>query len=264
MEWDISLLLYGLAVGLCAGMLAGFMAGLAGVGGGLVYVPVFYFLMPDSDTGMALTIFASMTAIAIKAAFSARAHWQLGHVNITLFHYLWPGLLLGASLGLWSTLILPEIWVLLALAILNAWVAYDYGRVLPVKSSNKPLLGFLGLPIGYLSGVLGIAGGTMLVPLLRRFITLKQAVGTSALCGTIMVTLAVVLNMAVESAWQALLLEQWHFLLATWLGLLLTMPWAARKSALWHDKLHERHLRVMLKTIFALMAMMFAMIAWMK
>lgn len=264
MEWDISLLLYGLAVGLCAGVLAGFMAGLAGVGGGLIYVPVFYLLMPDSTGGMALAIFASMTAIAITSFFSAYRHWQLGHVNIVLFYRLWPGLLLGASVGLWSTLILPELWILLALAALNTWVAYDYGREMPAAVQRKSLLSFLGLPVGYVSGVLGIAGGTMLVPLLRRFVALKDAVGTSAMCGAVMVTVAVFLNMLGESGWQGLLQAQGAFLLPTWLGLLLTMPFAAKASAGWHDNFSERQLQIVLKSIFALIAIIFGVLAWME
>ncbi|MDQ6968676.1 MAG: sulfite exporter TauE/SafE family protein [Mariprofundaceae bacterium] len=264
MEWDISLLVYGLTVGLCAGALAGFMAGLAGVGGGLIYVPTFYLLMPNSDSDMALAIFVSMVAIAITAGFSVRSHWQLGHVDVRLCHYLWPTLLLGASFGLWSTLLLPEIWILLALAALNAWVAYDYGRVLEGKNQHKGMLAVLGLPIGCISGVLGIAGGTMVVPLLRRFLVLKNAVGTSAMCGFIMVTFAVFLNLLGESGWWKLLQGQWPFLLATWMGILVTMPFSARKSAGWHDKLQERHLRMLLKCIFSFIAMMFCVIAWLK
>jgi len=268
MEWDISLLVYGLAVGACAGVLAGFMAGVAGVGGGLVYVPVFYLLMPNiggsAEGSMALAIFSSMVAIALTAGFSARSHWRLGHVNVKLFHYLWPSLLLGASLGLWSALILPELWIILALAALNAWVAYDYGRSFESRTLHKGIFSMLGIPIGYISGVLGIAGGTMLVPLLRRFLTLKDAVGTSAMCGAVMVVLAVILNLLGESGWQELLQGQWLFLLATWTGLLFTMPLAARKSASWHDKLQEKHLRIMLKSMFSLISMMFCVIAWLK
>jgi len=268
MEWDTSILLYALAVGLGAGVLAGFMAGLAGVGGGLVYVPVFYLLIPSvegsAEGGMALAIFSSMVAIALTAGFSARSHWQLGHVNVHLFHYLWPSLLLGASLGLWSALILPELWILLALAALNAWVAYDYGRSFESHTLHKGIFSILGIPIGYISGVLGIAGGTMLVPLLRRFLTLKDAVGTSAMCGAVMVVLAVILNLLGEPGWQDLLQGQWLSLLATWVGLLLTMPWAARKSAGWHEKLQEWQLRIMLKSMFSLIAIMFCVIAWLK
>jgi len=78
---------------------------------------------------------------------------------------------------LWSAFILPELWILLALAALNAWVAYDYGRSFESQALHKGMLSMLGMPIGYTSGVLGIAGGTMLVPLSRRCLTLKDAVG---------------------------------------------------------------------------------------
>jgi len=263
MEWDLSMLLYGLAVGLCVGVLAGCMAGLAGVGGGLVYVPAFYLLMPDSD--MALSVFASMLAISMTAVFSARSHWQLGHVDIRLLGHLLPGLLLGASLGLWSALLLPELWILLSLATLNAWVAYDYGRSLPEKPEHRgAALALTGLPIAYVSGVLGIAGGTMLVPLLRRFLNLKNAVGTSAVCGATMVCMAVVLNLSFEPDWILLLQNQWFFISATCLGILLTMPLFARKAAAWHDKLEERYLRLVLKSMFSLIAALFYILAFSK
>ena len=263
MEWDISLLCYGLVIGLGAGALAGLMAGLAGVGGGLVYVPVFYLCMPHTDAGIALAVFASMVAITMTSVFSARTHWQLGHVHTGACYRLCPGLLIGASTGLWSTLILPEIWLLLALAALNAWVAYDYGRVLSVRSSNKCLLVFLGVPIGYISGALGIAGGTMLVPLLRRFLTLKAAVGTSAVCGAAMVILAVLLNVFIEPDWQVLLSTQWGFLIAAWIGTATAMPRALMWSSHWHDICSESFLRRLLKGIFTLFSLVFLVLtAW--
>ncbi|MDQ6955323.1 MAG: sulfite exporter TauE/SafE family protein [Mariprofundaceae bacterium] len=262
MEWDLLMLLYGLLVGLCAGAVAGCMAGLAGVGGGLVYVPVFYLLMPGSDASMALSVFSSMLAISITTAFSARSHWRLGHVDIYLSLYLLPALLLGASFGLWSALLLPELWVLLSLAALNAWVAYDYGRALPVKSQHKGLFALLGLPIGYVSGVLGIAGGTMLVPLFRRSLSLRNAVGTSAVCSVMMVGMAVLLNLIFEPGWGLLLQQQWNFILATCVGVLITMPTAARKTASWHDTLDERYLRFVLKSMFSLIAILFCFMAW--
>lgn len=264
MEWDISLLLYGLFIGLCAGGLAGFMAGLAGVGGGLVYVPMFYILLPNSEAPMAVAIFASMVAIAMTAVVSARSHWRLGHVNRFLFFILWPGLLVGASFGLWSTLVLGEIWILLGLGLLNAWVAYDYGRVQAGKCKHVSMLVFGSFPIGYVSGVLGIAGGTMIVPLLRHFIPLKDAVGTSALCGAVMVLLASLLNVLWEPAWQALLLQQWGFLVFVWLGVLLVAPYSAKKSACLHDQFSEKTLRLILRAMFALIAIVFFVIAWLK
>ncbi|MFQ5519231.1 MAG: sulfite exporter TauE/SafE family protein, partial [Mariprofundus sp.] len=182
-EFDFSLLLYGFAVGLVAGALGGVLAGLAGLGGGLIYVPLLYALMPGESDSIGLYVFASLVAIVCTGFFSSRAHWRLGHIDFNALRLLLPGLMIGAGLGLWTTLHLPETLVLLALAGLNAWIAYDYGRKVQWLEANHRLLPILSGPIGYISGTVGIGGGTMLVPLLRRLTELRFTVGTAALCG---------------------------------------------------------------------------------
>jgi len=249
-EFDISLLLYGLAFGLGAGAIGGSLAGLAGVGGGLVYVPLFYALMPHAGEGISIHVFASMVAIIITGFFSARAHWRLGHVDRGRLTQLLPGLIIGAAIGLWSTLQIPEIWVLLGLALLNAWVAYDYGNESRDTSSTSPSLYLLSGPIGYISGLLGIGGGTMLVPLLRRHNSLRHAVGTSAVCGFVMTTAAVTMNVTMEANWHEMVLSHWQFLLPAWLGLLLVMPASSAWAAGLHASVSDQTLRLILKSIF--------------
>jgi len=263
--FEPDLLLYGLMIGLCAGALAGTLAGLAGVGGGLIYVPVFYAFLPTQGDGMALYIFASMVAIAITSFFSARAHWRLGNVDKAKLGTLLPGLMLGAGLGLWSTLHLPEVLILLALAALDIWVAYDYGRSLRRASHHPPSLTLFSGPIGYASGLLGIGGGTMIVPLLRRHLPLRLAVGTSAACGLIMAIAAVSVNVLAVSDWQALLLAQWPRLAGTWLGVALILPFCSRWSARLHADMDEDSLRIVLKAVFLLLAcglLIAAAMAW--
>ncbi|OIO71197.1 MAG: hypothetical protein AUJ57_07380 [Zetaproteobacteria bacterium CG1_02_53_45] len=249
-EFDISLLLYGLAVGLGAGVIGGTLAGLAGVGGGLVYVPLFYALMPHAGEGIGIHVFASMVAIIITGFFSARAHWRLQHVDKSRFIQLLPGLMIGAGLGLWSTLQIAEIWVLLGLALLNAWVAYDYGNDVRRTTSAPPSLYMLSGPIGYISGLLGIGGGTMLVPLLRRHTSLRHAVGTSAVCGFVMSTAAVAINVTMEANWHELVLSHWQFLLPAWLGILLVMPVSSAWAAGLHASVTDHTLRLILKSVF--------------
>ncbi|TLS68625.1 sulfite exporter TauE/SafE family protein [Mariprofundus erugo] len=252
---ESELLLYGLLIGLFAGALGGTLAGLAGVGGGLVYVPLFYALLPaQQGQGMALHIFASFVAIIITGFFSARSHWRLGHIDRQTLSQLLPGLIIGAIIGLWSTLRLPEAAVLLGLAALDAWIAFDYGRTIPPDADRRPSLRLFSGPIGLASGALGIGGGTMLVPLLRRHLILRHAVGTSAACGFVMALTAVTANLLAEPDWHELMISQWPQLLGIWLGIALILPRCSHWSARLHQVSGEQNLRLALKILFFLLS----------
>ncbi|HXH72083.1 MAG TPA: sulfite exporter TauE/SafE family protein [Mariprofundaceae bacterium] len=257
--WEVVLL--GLAVGLVAGAVGGTLAGLAGVGGGLIYVPVFYAAMPASNDTMAAHVFGSMVAIVITGFFSARAHWRLGHVDTTAMRRLLPGLLVGAGIGLWQSLQLPQVWVLLGLGLLDGWIAWDYGRYRHPKPGVVPLSVMAG-PVGYLSGSLGIGGGTMLVPLLRRHLSLREAVGTSAAAGMIMATGAVTANLLLERNWMDVLADSLPFLAGAWLGILLILPKTSRWAARLHATISEAVMRQLLKLLFMVLSGSLLLAAW--
>ncbi|MDQ6982042.1 MAG: sulfite exporter TauE/SafE family protein [Mariprofundus sp.] len=253
-EIDLSLLIYGLAVGLGAGAIAGILAGLAGVGGGLIYMPVFYACMPGTTAGVAIHVFASLVAVVITGFFSARSHWRLQHVDYHMLKILLPGLIAGAGLGLWSTLHLPEAWVLLALATLDGWMAYDYGRNVLVKPAGKTSAALFSGPIGFISGTLGVGGGTMIAPLLRRFVALRIAVGTSAACGLLMALGAILANILFEPGWHYMLAEQSTFLAGAWFGIAVILPKSTAWAAHLHTVVPDHTLRISLKTTFMLLA----------
>jgi uncharacterized membrane protein YfcA len=204
--------------------------------------------MPGEQQGLSMHILGSMVAVAITGTFSARAHWRLGHVHKPSLLSLYPGLVIGAAVGLWITLQIPEAVILLALAMLDAWVAYDYGKETSVHK-RVPLTAMSGA-IGYISGTLGIGGGTMLVPMLRRVVSLREAVGTSAACGMLMAIGAVIFNLILEPVWIELISTQLAFLIGVWIGILLVIPKASGWSAYLHQTLNETSMRLILKGLF--------------
>jgi uncharacterized protein len=257
-EADITLLCTGLIAGALGGTLAGLLAGLAGIGGGLIYVPVFYACLPHDAADVSLSVFISLLAIVLTGGFSTRAHYRLGNLDRPAATRLLPGLMVGASLGLLLTLHLPEAVILAALALLDAWVAWDFGQ--PARPGKENIsLRLASGPIGYISGTLGIGGGTMLVPLLRRTLPLRKAVGTSSLCGTLMASAALIANGLLVPAWRPLLASRLWFVLGVSLTVLLVLPHATRKSARLHAALSEEELRLLLKVVFATIAI--AMVA---
>jgi len=252
------MLCIGLAAGILAGGLAGVMAGLAGLGGGLIFVPVFYVCLPHDNNGISLSVFMSLMAIVFTGGFSVRAHFKLDHLDWQAAGHLLPGLMVGASLGLMLTLRLPEVLVLTGLALLNAWVAWDFGRPTKKHPSTATLWLASG-PIGYVSGTLGIGGGTMLVPLLRRRLPLRKAVGTSVLCGTLMAATALTVNGLLLPDWQQMLAVQKWFVLSCLAALLLVLPHATRWSAKLHASLDEKEMRLFLKGVFIVLALALAL-----
>lgn len=248
----MQLLLLGLGVGIIAGALAGTLAGLAGVGGGLIYVPVFYLTIPGNQENLSIHIMVSLVAVALTGFFSARAHWRLGHLNRPAFRFLLPGLIIGAAVGLWSTLKIPEAIILFSLAMLDAWIAWDYGRDQTIKRDMP--LSLLSGPIGYISGALGIGGGTMLVPLLRRSLSLREAIGTSAACGMAMALAAVMVNLLLEPVWIEQISEPALFLVGALVGIGIMIPQTSGWSARLHAMLPEKLMQKILKGVFMVLS----------
>ncbi len=263
-EADLLLLFSGLAAGLLGGAIGGALAGLAGIGGGLIYVPIFYACLAHhaahNESAMAVAVFASMLAIVATGVASVRAHWRLGHIDSACSLSLLPGLIVGAAFGLMLTLHISAALVLVGLALLDAWVAWDFGRVVKSKQGAAPLA-VAAVPIGYLSGSLGIGGGTMLVPLLRRALPLRIAVGTSAFCGMVMVFSALLLNLLLVDDWLRLLQAPLLFLLGVAVGLLLTLPRASLWAVHLHARMDETDMRLLLKLLFSLLAAVLALAA---
>ncbi|EAR22655.1 sulfite exporter TauE/SafE family protein [Nitrococcus mobilis] len=181
--------LFYLATGACAGL----ASGLFGIGGGLILVPALLFVFTAHDIpesiAMHLAVGSSLASIVATSASSVSAHAFFGSVLWRVFKPIAIGLLIGALLGaqiagLLSGLILKRIFAVFML-ITAAQMAFARQ---PLASSRRlpgkyGLVG-AGLIIGSVSSLVGIGGGSLMVPYLSWCGTqMRQAVGTSAAAG---------------------------------------------------------------------------------
>jgi len=183
-------LIFYLLVLVGTGVLVGFASGLLGVGGGFIMVPVQFFMLigmgVDPDTALRVAFATSLAVILPTALSGAIGHWRHGAV---LF---WPAFLLGATglIGGVSGAAVashsPANFLSAAfgfLALFSAFwlfVSRNFGVEVNVSHSNYSYLfwGFIG---GLASGLLGIGGGIIMVPILTILLKfpIHKAIGTS-------------------------------------------------------------------------------------
>ncbi|WMS42117.1 sulfite exporter TauE/SafE family protein [Acuticoccus sp. MNP-M23] len=176
-----------------AGALAGLIAGLLGVGGGIVIVPVLFYLLPAAgvpeDLCMHMAVATSLATIVTTSIISARSHYKRGGVDVALLKGLAPAIVLGAVIGVilggkasGSTLTL--IFAVIAL-IVSVHMAFFKGRQIGTGGvPGQPVRSLIGLIIGGISVVMGIGGGTLSVPIFSLSgMEMRRAVGTAAAIG---------------------------------------------------------------------------------
>ncbi len=189
---------------LLTGCFAGFTAGLLGVGGGLIIVPVLYYIFSSQligatiETGqiMHMALATSLATIVITSLSSSYAHHKKRAVLWKTVGLLSPGIVAGAwAGGLFAAqlssnilkLVFALFELLMALLLLSGFqpgkrhrdeVAYWQ----PALSGKSAING--GFIIGLVSAIVGIGGGSLSVPFLHwSGIKIKNAVATSAACG---------------------------------------------------------------------------------
>lgn len=177
------------------GVFAGILAGLLGVGGGIVIVPVLFFLFQSfgvsPETAMLVATATSLATIVPTSISSIRAHNKKGNVDFDLLKRWSAFIFIGVIVGSWTvtridgTFLTILFGVIATLSALNMLFRTGKSAVYQ-QLPNKAGQSVMGTSIGFFSAMVGIGGGTISVPLLTFFnYPAHKAVGTAAAIGLI-------------------------------------------------------------------------------
>ncbi len=166
------------------GIIGGILSGLVGVGGGIVFVPGLVYaggweIKEAVAASLVIIVFSALSGTIRNARSDDPVNWRVaGLLSLTVA----PSSLIGVFISRVS----PEIVVKVAFAVLLLALAYPTvkgrGEYDPDRQDIPlPLVFLAGIFIGSLSGLVGVGGGVMMVPLmvLGMGLTTKGAVSTS-------------------------------------------------------------------------------------
>lgn len=186
----IAVLIAGMAV---TGMIGGILAGLLGVGGGIVIVPVLFWVLhtfriaPEHASHLAVA--TSLATIIPTSISSMRSHAKRGTVDRSLLRLWGPAVFVGALIGGGLAKVVSGDSLRAIFGVVGMLVAVNMAlpktlvvsEALPVsKWVNRLIAGVIGI----ISSLMGIGGGTLSVPTLSAFsFPAHRAVGTAAAMG---------------------------------------------------------------------------------
>lgn len=251
--------LYFIILLLGLGLLNGVLAGLLGIGGGLVIVPAMMWLLPElgvpQESVMHMALATSMASICFISISSAWSHYKRGSVLVSHLPLLVPGIAIGALLGSFIAELLDTKWLGLIFGSFAILMGIRLGMDKMPQAKGEELRAAKALPsttvMGALSALVGIGGGSLVVPyLLFHKAKLVNAIGTAAACGlplAIMSTIGYVLL-----GWDETNLPDYHLgyvylpaMIAIAIGSVITAPFGAYLA-------HKLPTKV-IKSVFALL-----------
>jgi len=178
-----------LAICLAGGLMAGIASGMIGLGGGVIFIPVLMNFLPMAGYhhSTPLTIIAtSLFAGLFSSGSSSFFHYRAKNLQLKEGLFLASGAILGSiSASLVAVKVNPGFMHYFIAGVLLFVVIYlNFGKKELNISDKKlryilPVISFL---IGAISGMSGIGGGILFVPILAVVFrdNLKHAIGTSS------------------------------------------------------------------------------------
>ncbi len=173
-----------------AASVAGFMAGLLGVGGGIIIVPALYYAFTvldfDIATRMHLSVGTSLAIIIPTSVISTKTHMEYDAVDFKLIKSFGIFILFGVVGGTFLAVNLKTPAFVLFFSIMAFIVGLFFIFFREQLLKNPKMISdsaknISGIIIGFISVLLGIGGGSLMVPFMRTFgYDIRRSIGTAA------------------------------------------------------------------------------------
>ena len=171
----------------------GFMAGLFGIGGGLITVPVLFYIFNfiglDQEFIMHLAVGTSFSIIIPTSIISTMTHMKYKAVDFKIVKTFGLFVILGVILGTLFAANLKTASLILFFSAMTMFFSIIFltskEKINPEKREinlfSRIVLGFSS---GFLSAPMGIGGGIINTPILKMFgYSINKAIGSSAAIG---------------------------------------------------------------------------------
>jgi len=176
-----------------AAVVSGFMAGLLGVGGGIIIVPALYYAFTvldfDIATRMHLSVGTSLAIIIPTSIISAKTHTEYDAVDFKLVKSFGIFIIIGVIGGTFLAVNLKTPTFVLFFSVMAFIVGlfFIFFREKVVENPKKikdSIKNISGIIVGFISVLLGIGGGSLMVPFMRTFgYDIRKSIGTASAIG---------------------------------------------------------------------------------
>ena len=176
-----------------AASVAGFMAGLLGVGGGIIMVPALYYAFTvldfDIATRMHISVGTSLAIIVPTSIISAKTHMEHKAVDVNLVKSFGIFIVLGVIGGtfLAVNLITSDFILFFSIMAFIVGLFFVFFRDKFLENPKKikdSIKNISGVAVGFISVLLGIGGGSLMVPFMRTFgYDIRKSIGTASAIG---------------------------------------------------------------------------------
>ena len=173
-------------------LVAGFLAGFFGIGGGIITVPMLYYIFQtldiDSNFIMHLAIGTSFLIIVPTAIMSVFTHYRHGAVDFSVLRSFGLFAVIGVILGTVISANLHTKSLVLFFSIVLYFLAFNIFFIKEKNEIKKKLSLILKITLGFISGfvssLMGIGGAIINVPVLKYSgFSIDKAIGSAAAIG---------------------------------------------------------------------------------